>query len=94
MEAIRTNGIGSAGDTNNLSTETDQAQGDSVRVKVGAPQAMRPGALAAVCAITEIENEAQVQAYEASIGSTIYLIEFGDGTSIEIPEAWIEAAGE
>jgi hypothetical protein len=65
--------------------------GDSVRVKVGAPPAMRPGALAAVCAITEIENDTQAKKYGAPIGSKLYLIEFGDGTSLEIPEAWIEA---
>jgi hypothetical protein len=69
----------------------DFTWGDSVRVKAGAPAAMRPGALAAVCAMTEIENDAQAKEYEAPIGSTVYLIEFGDGTSIEIPEAWIEA---
>jgi hypothetical protein len=52
---------------------------------------MRPGAIAAVCAITEIENETQSKEFNAKIGSKVYLIEFGDGVSIEIPEAWIEA---
>lgn len=65
--------------------------GDSVRVKAAAPATMRPGALAEVCAITEIENDAQAKRYDAQVGSKVYLLEFGDGTSLQIPESWIEA---
>jgi len=65
--------------------------GDGVRVKAGAPPTMRPGAFAEICAITEIENGAQAKHYDVRVGSTVYLIEFGDGTSLEIPDAWIEA---
>ena len=65
--------------------------GDTVRVKAGAPLAMRPGANAAVCSITRIENDQQSKAYNAAIGTTMYLVEFGDGASIEVPEEWIEA---
>lgn len=65
--------------------------GDSVRVKAGAPAAMRPGASGAVCSITKIENDDQARAYNAAIGNTVYLIEFGDGVGIEVPENWIEA---
>jgi len=70
----------------------DFTWGDSVRVKAEAPSEMRPGTLAAICAITEIEYEAQAKEYGAPIGSKVYLLEFGDGTSVEIPEAWVEAA--
>lgn len=37
-------------------------------------------------------SDEQAKEYEAPIGSKIYLIEFGDGSSIEIAEGWIEAA--
>lgn len=66
--------------------------GDSVRVKAGAPSAVRPGALAAVCGIREIANDGQASESDAPIGSKLYLVEFGDGTSLEIPEAWVVAA--
>ena len=70
----------------------DFTWGDTIRVKAGAQPERRPGAIAEVVGIREIEVEDQAQHFEAPIGSKLYLIEFGDGTSLEIPEAWIEAA--
>ena len=69
----------------------DFTWGDTVRVKAGAQPARRPGAIAEVVGVREIEVEAQARQFEAPIGSKLYLIEFGDGTSVEIPETWIEA---
>jgi YD repeat-containing protein len=66
--------------------------GDTVRVKAGAQPERRPGAIAEVVGIREIEAAEQARQFDAPIGSTLYLIEFGDGTSIEIPKAWVEAA--
>jgi transcription elongation GreA/GreB family factor len=68
----------------------DFTWGDTVRVKAGAQAALRPGAIAEIVGIREVEVEAEARQFEAPIGSKLYLIEFGDGTSIEIPEAWIE----
>ena len=65
--------------------------GESVTVKAEASEVMRPGAIGAVCGIREIENEAQAREFGAPIGSKVYLVEFNDGASIEIPEVWIEA---
>lgn len=70
----------------------DFTWGETVRVKTGAQPMRRPGAVAEVVGIRAVENEAQARQFEAPIGSDLYLIEFGDGTSMEIPEAWIEAA--
>jgi hypothetical protein len=64
--------------------------GDSVQVKTEAPRSMRPGALAAICGISEVENEVQAKEYGVPVGSTVYLVEFGDGASVEIPEILIE----
>jgi hypothetical protein len=69
----------------------DFTWGDTVRVKAGAQPARRPGAIAEVVGIRDIEAADQAREFEAPIGSKLYLIEFGDGTSHEIPEAWIEA---
>lgn len=66
--------------------------GDEVRVRIGAAAAMRPGAYAAVVGIREVEDYANARKFQVTIGSTLYLIEFGDGSAIEIPEAWVEAA--
>jgi hypothetical protein len=61
----------------------DVTWGDTVRVKAGAQPARRPGAIAEVVGVREIEIEDQVRQFEAPIGSKLYLIEFGDGTSLE-----------
>ena len=65
--------------------------GDTVQVKVNAPMSMRPGAIAAVVGIREVETPEQVLQFEAPVGSKVYLIEFGNGDAIEISEAWIDA---
>lgn len=49
--------------------------GDTVQVSRDAPQEQRPGAIASVCGITQ-SNE----------GVLLYLVEFSDGSSVEIPE--------
>jgi hypothetical protein len=53
--------------------------GDEIRVKNAAPSQFRPGQLAAVCSVRELQ------------GSVLYLIEFGDGSDTEISESLIEA---
>lgn len=69
----------------------DFTWGDTVRVKVGAHSARRPGKIAEVVGIREVEVEDHARQLEAPVGSTLYLIEFEDGTSVEIAEAWLEA---
>lgn len=61
--------------------------GDSVVVARNAPQEYRPGELASVCGIREVENSQQQEEFGVPIGSTIYLIEYGDGESTEIAES-------
>jgi hypothetical protein len=64
--------------------------GDSVKIRLDAPAEVRPGAAASVCGIRRVETRNQGLEYGVTIGTTLYLIEFGDGTSIEVPETWIE----
>jgi hypothetical protein len=66
--------------------------GDTVQIKAGAHPEMRPGALGAVCGTREIEPAGQASQFSSALGSTVYLVEFGDGTSLEVPEAWVELA--
>ena len=70
---------------------SDFTWGDTVRVNEAAEPMRRPGSLAEVVGLREIEDETQARCFGAAIGTKLYLIEFGDGVSIEIPEAWIKA---
>lgn len=64
--------------------------GDAVRVKASAPVSMRPGAIAAVVGIRDVETPAQATQFETPIGSKIYVIEFSDGDAIELAGMWVE----
>lgn len=68
----------------------DATWGDTVRVKAIAPVSMRPGAIAAVVGIRDVETPTQATQFETPIGSKIYAIEFSDGDAIELAEMWIE----
>jgi hypothetical protein len=64
--------------------------GDTVRVKHDAPTAMRPGALASVCGSRTAETTDQANHFGCAIGTTLLLVEFSDGSSLELPEALLE----
>lgn len=68
--------------------------GDTVRIKKGASTEMRPGTLAAVCGMREVETPEQSEQFGCAIGTTLYLVEFGDGASVEIPEEFVEVAND
>jgi hypothetical protein len=64
--------------------------GDTVRLKMAAPAELRPGQLAAVCGIRSVENSDQAKQFACDIGTTLYLVEFGDGHSVEVAEHLVE----
>ena len=68
--------------------------GDTVRIKQNASPEMRPGTLAAVCGIREVESTDQSEQFDCAIGTILYLVEFGDGESVEIPENFVEVAND
>lgn len=65
--------------------------GDTVRIRMGASAAMRPGALAEVVGIRTVENAPQARQFGAEVGTRVYVIEFGDGESVELAGVWLEA---
>lgn len=69
---------------------SDPAWGDMVRVRALAPRSMRPGALAAVVGVREVQTVDQAAPAGTPAAISIYTIEFGDGLSIDIAQAWIE----
>jgi hypothetical protein len=64
--------------------------GDTVRVKASAPLRMRPGAVAAVVGVREVETPEEALKFDAVVGTKLYLIEFGDGDAVELAQTWIE----
>ncbi len=68
--------------------------GDTVRVKTAAPAGVRPGAVAEVVGVRTIDSEALVRQFEAPLGTQVYLIEFGDGQSVEVAEPLLESSLE
>jgi hypothetical protein len=64
--------------------------GDAVIVKPAAKAQFRPGSIAEIVGMRKVETKAQEKDFDASIGSALYLIEFQDGSSLEIPGALLE----
>lgn len=64
--------------------------GDTVKVMKDAPQSFKPGELAEVCSMWIIETEENSLSRGEPLGSTIYSIEFGDGTIVEVPERYLK----
>ena len=64
---------------------TNPTWGDTVRINSNAKPEQRPGTLAAVCGLREVETEEQAREFACPVGTTLYLIEYGDGVSMEVP---------
>ena len=58
--------------------------GDTVRVKVGAGPPGRSGAIASVCGIAEVRSAEHAASAGCAVRTTVYLIEFSDGSSTEV----------
>jgi hypothetical protein len=65
--------------------------GDAARIKQGARTEWRPGALVSIVGIRTVETEATAHEFDAPVGTTLFTVEFVDGSSTEIPEVWLEA---
>lgn len=64
--------------------------GDTVRVRSQAPREARPGALAEIVGIRTIDTDPQVVQFGAPLGTQVYVVEFEDGTSVELAEPLLE----
>ena len=70
------------------------AWGDSVRVLADAPSAYHPNSLGSVCGTAVLKDEDRARALGEAVGINLYLVEFADGLTVEIPESWLEAIAE
>jgi hypothetical protein len=64
--------------------------GDAVQVAANAPLAFRPGQPGSICSIRENPLDASAPVSQAAHKSRLYLVEFGDGDSIEVPEEYLD----
>lgn len=69
---------------------TKPTWGDTIRIKLTAKPEQRPGVLASVCGLREVENEEQARQFGCLVGTTLYLVEYGDGVAVELPSAIVE----
>lgn len=67
--------------------------GDEVRVRADAPPGCRPGAVGAVCGWWTVNTKAQASKFGVVVGTALYTVEFGDGSSLELPAIFLERAG-
>jgi hypothetical protein len=63
--------------------------GDDVIVKVNAPKEYNPSAVGSICGIRTIETCEDSQEFSSSLGESVYLVEFSNGCSIEIPGSFL-----
>ena len=64
--------------------------GQTVRVSAHAPGAFRPGQLVAVVGMHRIERDDHALQMGHPVGTVLYTIEYDDGSSVQIPEEYIE----
>ena len=63
---------------------------DLVVIKPNAPSSYPVGKIAVICGMEQIKSEKLSNEFNIKIGDWLYTVEFGDGSSIEIPEFYIE----
>ena len=63
---------------------------DLVLIKLNAPLRYSPGKLAVICGMEQVKSEKLSKEFNIKIGDWLYTVEFGDGSSIEVPESFLE----
>lgn len=62
---------------------------DVVTIKSDAPVAYFPNEIAVICGMEQIKSEKLSKEFRINIGDWLYTVEFGDGSSIEVPEVYL-----
>lgn len=73
-------------------TERQLDYADNVRIASQAPPQLRPGRVASVCGFRQTEEETTIEGVWVSEGTLLVLVEFEDGTSVEVPRDMLEVA--
>jgi hypothetical protein len=64
--------------------------GDAVIISGSAPAHFHPGEFASVCGFYKITSEESSKKFQCNVKDWIYTVEFGNGSSIELPECYLE----
>lgn len=64
--------------------------GDSVRVKRDAPGNFANFEFASVCGIRTVDDAKVAEEFGVPMHTVLYIVEFSNGSSIEIPENYLE----
>jgi len=76
-----------------MKVETDDTKftwGEPVYVKQNAPLVFHPGEFTSICGIDKILSQKEAGELFCKNQEWIYLVEFEDGSSMEIPECYLE----
>ncbi len=63
--------------------------GDVVVIKQDAPLCYKPGSWGSICGVRTIDNLDTSQRFKQPLNSKLYLIEFDDGETLEIPQKFL-----
>ncbi len=66
--------------------------GQGVHLIASAPPPLKTGIEVAIVGMTELDQEREILSVRCPIGSHVYLIEYPDGSSVEVPQIFIEPA--
>ncbi|MGL5627153.1 MAG: hypothetical protein ACRDDW_06565 [Candidatus Rhabdochlamydia sp.] len=70
--------------------ESEYTWNDYVIIDKDAPEQFHPGEIGVICGMSEIEFEEIAKKYYAELGDWFYLIEFKDGSSIQVAGRFLE----
>lgn len=70
----------------NKSIDSSFDYGDAIVVKKHAPLSYKPGLSGCICGIRMIDSDEVAQQFNQKSGSELYLVEFEDGESLDIPK--------
>ncbi len=63
---------------------------DLITIKSNAPSCYCPGEIAVICGMEQVKSERLSNKFNVNMGNWLYTVEFGDGSSIEVPECYLD----
>ena len=63
--------------------------GDTVLILSNALERYHPGSIGSLCGTRILDDKNQAVFYNVSVGTALWIVEFRDGSSIEVPEQYI-----
>jgi hypothetical protein len=79
---------------NNDISECRYTWNDFVLIKGDAPVQFHPGEIGVICGMSKIQFVEVAKKYHSEVGRWIYTVEFGNGSDIQVSEAYLEKYNE